>query len=91
MQQIIFIRLKLQPSPTIGNHACVVSTTTVLILLILKINTWATNNLVNNDPFGTVNDERSTFSHQWKFSNKNFLFFDFAGFFINQTASHIHL
>ena len=63
MQQVIFICLKLQPSPTIGDNTCVVSTTTVLILLILEIDARTTNDLINNYPLGTINDERSTFSH----------------------------
>ena len=91
MQQVVFISLKFQPSPTIWDHACVVSTTTVFILLILEINARATNNLVDDDQSSTIDDERSTFSHQWKFANKDFLLLNLTRFFIDPTASHVHL
>ena len=63
VQKIVFICLKLQPCPTIGNHTGVVSTTSILVHFIFEIDTRTAHDLVHDHALSTVNDERSTLSH----------------------------
>ena len=91
VEKIVFIGFKFQPCPTIGNHTCVVCTTTIFVHFILEIDTRTAHNLVHDHAFRAINDERSTFSHQWQFAYEYFLLFDFTRFLINKTTGDIHL
>ena len=91
MKQIIFIGLKLKPGTPIGDEAGIKCFSPILVLLILKIYSRAANNLIHNDPFGTIDNESAALCHQRQFTNENFLLLDFSSFLIDKPASYIHL
>ena len=91
LQQVVFIGLKLQPSTTVGDQAGVVGAATVFVLLIFEIDTRATHDLVHDHALSAVDDERAPFGHQRQLADEDLLLFDFAGLFVDQAASDIHL
>ena len=91
VEKIVFIGFKFQPCSTVGNHAGVVCTAPVFIHFIFEIDTRTAHDLVHDHAFRAINDERSTFSHQWQFAYEYFLLFDFTRFLINKTTGDIHL
>ena len=91
MEKAIFIRFKLEPGPTIGNHAGIVSATTVLVLLILEVDARAAYNLIDNDPLCSIDNKRTPLSHQRQLPDKNILLLDLAALPIDQAAGHVHL
>ena len=91
VKQIILISLKLQPGTPVGYEAGIECFSTILVLLILKINSRTTNYLIHNDPFSTIDDESAALCHQRQFTNKYFLLLNFPSFFINKPAGYIHL
>ena len=91
VKQIILIGLKLQPSTPVGDQAGIECFSTILILLILKIDSRTSNYLINNDSFGAINDESAALCHQRQFADKDFLLLNFPSFLINEPASYIHL
>ena len=91
VEKIVFICLKLQPCPTIGNHTGVVSTTTIFVHFIFEIDAWTTHDLVHDHAFSTINDKRAAFSHERQFAYKYLLLFNLTRLLINESAGDVHL
>ena len=91
---LLFIGHELQPRAAARNQfACVGICTRVLLILNREVGTRRTDDLRNDNPFCTIDDESSARRHHREVAEEDFIVFlnDFAGLLIDDLEFHIRL
>ena len=87
-QYVAGVRLQLNPCAAIRNNRRRIQFFPGRIHCFIIISSRRTNELAYNDTFSTVDNKGAGIRHQRKIAHENFLFFDFARFFVSKANNN---
>ncbi|MNO99550.1 hypothetical protein D3C76_913230 [compost metagenome] len=84
INNVLSIRLQLQPRTPVGNHSCGEVLLAVLVNFGAEIHAWRTDQLADDNTLGPVDNKRACFGHEREITHENFLFLHLSGFLVDQ-------
>ena len=78
MKDVFGVEFKVEPGPPLGNHPCGIeklSAGMAFPFIMGEEHSGTLMHLTDNHSLGSVHDERTSRSHQWKFTQINILLF----------------
>ena len=91
VQQVVLVGFKLEPGPPVGDQAGIEGLAAVLVLFVLEVDARGTDDLVDDHPLSTIDDEGAALGHKGEFADEHLLLLDLAGLLVDQAAGDIHL
>ena len=85
---VIRIRLELDPRTTVRDHRCIVEVLAGRIDLLAVVGARRANELADDDTLCTIDDERTRIGHEREIAHEDFLLFDFACLAIDEADIH---